>query len=107
MELKLLAELQTLVEGIKIDLKIDLNSGKKQGDLTLLKMFSSITEVDTDELELNSDGNLEGTLLLWLSNGKCIEIKGESFPKDLFHFDSLGDKKQQLLIDYVESLCTK
>lgn len=95
-------------EGFTPTLRIVLPTDVKKGDTSLLKKFLSadiadISEIDTDELEKDTEGNLEGTLLIWIGD-ESISIEGEHFPSGLRGFDSRSDKKKISLINDVKHM---
>jgi hypothetical protein len=81
-----------------LGLRINLNTGKVAGNKVLLSKLVDADEVDTDELEKNSDGNAEGMLLVWVKD-EFFEIEYDQFAKDFLKYDTLNSKKQKALLN--------
>lgn len=81
-------------------LKINLNKQTVSGDKSLFNdiVFGVVDEVDADGLEDNSDGNLDGSLMIWMGDAS-VEIAGENFSPLFSKFDTLSDKKQKTALE--------
>lgn len=94
-----------LLEAVKIK-KFDLIKGKKfsEKNLSLFKA-DLVDEIDTDDLDRDSEGNLEGYLTILFKDSTMFEIKGESFSPALRRFNKVGTKaKQRILDELVEKI---
>jgi hypothetical protein len=95
-------KLNELKESKSRRLNVDTDSGLAFGDTSLIADFvaSKVTELDADEAEKNSEGNVDGTITIFLGdNDDVVEITGENFSPLVLKYDSLNDKKRQEVIE--------
>lgn len=81
-------------------LQININKHTTAGEKMLISnlSISTVDEVDADELEDNSEGNLDGTVLIWMG-ADMVEVTGENFSPLFKKFDTLSDKKKLSVLD--------
>lgn len=102
----LLKELATLIESDSQQLTINLNTKKISGPIELLKQLKAddVDEVDLDEVEEDSEGNLEGALLIWIGD-KSVEVTGGHFSPMWTRYSVLKTKTERQKV--IDELVTK
>lgn len=63
-------------------------------EFMLLTNPNNISEVDSEDAELNSEGNLDGLIGIYLNNDDWIIFEGENFSPLFARFDHLEDEEK-------------
>lgn len=92
-------------------LNISLGTNTVDGDVNLLNLltFDNIEEVDIEELSVDSDGNAEGTIGIFLKSNNGfdnININGESFSPLFIAYNTWLTSIQKVLITELKEKLT-
>ena len=82
------------------ELKVDLITDTFSGDKTLLNdlIDGKISEFDADDADENDEGNVDGTITIFLNDQDRLDITGENFSIDILDFNRLGDADQKEIL---------
>lgn len=98
-------------EGKAQKLEINLNSKTFEGDKELLEKLTieNIDQVDTDDASEDSEGNVEGTIRIYLTTHggwDTVWFTGESFSPLWLRFDTIEsqEERKQILDELLEKV---